>query len=793
MYDENPSFDIILHHGGFFTVKDKLRVYLGGQECFLKKNDPDKWSVFELHDNCKELDVCNVIQFYYCTPGINLNDGLNYLRTDDDTRRFLEYAFIAPKNVIHVYVEHEEVAPLDMISGLVPMLKCNQAEGNEDDVDDVDDRDEDMDGCLDKKTTSEMLKYFEEDYVWLVEELNLGHTNQSTPNPTDTNHVNPTTQENLIAEEHVNPTTQDEIIVEDNINPTVLTTQENPIVLCGEEFEDIPDGVSDYGDSDVLSTPPNSEDENPKKKYPEFHAATDMSNPEFKIGMIFSDNKELKEAIRAYKIKWGFPLKFKKNEPKRVRVICAEGCDWRMHAIWKKDSNSFQIIKLVKEHSCAKAFHSRQVTSKWVARVFLEKFRLDPNMALLKIKAGILEQYEVEISMCKAYRARQIANEMINGRFEDNYLRIRDYYEELKVSNLDQQKGLKQALEEVIPEAPTRFCLRHLYANFKNKFKGKALKDLMWAAAKETTEVGFNAKMDQIKVLNKDAYGHLKGIEAEHWSKHKFSQIPKCDMQLNNLCEVFNSKIVEARDKPILTMCEMIRKYLMTRIVKNGEQMANYRGPICPRAQDKLQLNKVEGRDSRTTVCGGNKFEINLHGKQYKVDLERQTCSCFKWELTGIPCCHGVVAILHKKLKPENYVNACYHTSTYLRIYSHLLLPTNGSELWPKALGSIVLPPIFKKQPGRPNKQKRRKDIDEVQNPYKMKKAGYAQKCSLCHQVGHKKQSCKYGQSAGEAHSNPLKGKGKSKATQGRKRQKSGAGHTYDFMGFRLPVDDMII
>ena len=172
-----------------------------------------------------------------------------------------------------------------------------------------------------------------------------------------------------------------------------------------------------------------------KKKYPEFHAATDMSNLEFKIGMILSDNKELKEAIRAYKIKWGFPLKFKKNEPKRVRVICAEGCDWRMHAIWKKDSNSFQIIKLVKEHSCTKAFHSIHVKSKWVARVFLEKFRLNPNMALLKIKAGIMEQYEVEISMCKAYRARQIANEMINVRFEDNYLRIRVYYEELKVSN----------------------------------------------------------------------------------------------------------------------------------------------------------------------------------------------------------------------------------------------------------------------------------------------------------------------------------------------------------------------
>ena len=65
-------------------------------------------------------------------------------------------------------------------------------------------------------------------------------------------------------------------------------------------------------------------------------------------------------------------------------------------------------------------------------------------------------------------------------------------------------KGLKQAPKEVILEAPTRFYLRNLYVNFKNKFKGKALKDLMWAVANETTKAGFNAKMEHIKVLNKD-------------------------------------------------------------------------------------------------------------------------------------------------------------------------------------------------------------------------------------------------------------------------------------------------
>jgi hypothetical protein len=28
---------------------------------------------------------------------------------------------------------------------------------------------------------------------------------------------------------------------------------------------------------------------------------------------------------------------------------------------------------------------------------------------------------------------------------------------------------------------------------------------------------------------------------------------------------------------------------------------------------------------------------------------------------------------------------------------------------------------------------------------------------------------------------------------KGRKRQKSGVGHTYDFMGLRLPIDDMVM
>ena len=41
----------------------------------------------------------------------------------------------------------------------------------------------------------------------------------------------------------------------------------------------------------------------------------------------------------------------------------------------------------------------------------------------------------------------------------------------------DRQKGLVEVFEQLMPTAEHRYCLRHIYANFKTKFKGKELKD----------------------------------------------------------------------------------------------------------------------------------------------------------------------------------------------------------------------------------------------------------------------------------------------------------------------------
>lgn len=70
----------------------------------------------------------------------------------------------------------------------------------------------------------------------------------------------------------------------------------------------------------------------------------------------------------------------------------------------------------------------------------------------------------------------------------------------------------------------------------------------------------WNVKMEELKKVDVKAWEWLVGHDPKLWCKHAFSYYPKCDVLMNNISEAFNATILLARDKPILTMVEWIRK-----------------------------------------------------------------------------------------------------------------------------------------------------------------------------------------------------------------------------------------
>ncbi|XP_065623857.1 uncharacterized protein LOC136065100 [Quercus suber] len=308
----------------------------------------------------------------------------------------------------------------------------------------------------------------------------------------------------------------------------------------------------------------------------------------------------------------------------------------------------------------------------------------------------------------------------------------------------DQQKGLTQMFDELMPGVDHRFCVRHLYNNFSKDHKGKLLKDRMWAAARATNMSEFQFEMGKIKKLNIKAWEWLVGKEPRFWTRAAFRRYPRCDALTNNGCENFNSQILEFRDKPIITMLEEIRLHLMAYYIKKKEKIARYHGPICPRIQNKLEIEKINSTNCVPVWCGDSnesKFEVSKLPEKYVVDIKQHTCSCGSWDLTGIPCAHSVAALGYMSHTIEDYVHHYYSMESLTQTYGSCIYPISGPKLWPQSNRETILPPKKVRQGGRP-KKKRKKELGELNNPYKMKRRIGHVKCSQCGTIGHNKRRC---------------------------------------------------
>ncbi|XP_020961246.1 uncharacterized protein LOC110263794 [Arachis ipaensis] len=139
----------------------------------------------------------------------------------------------------------------------------------------------------------------------------------------------------------------------------------------------------------------------------------------------------------------------------------------------------------------------------------------------------------------------------------------------------DMQKGLLPAMKAVMPNVGHRFC----------------------------------EYMDSIKRLNEDAWKYLDKWPREAWTRSQFRHNPKLDSICNNACEIFNSKIKEARGKPILTLLEEVRMFVMRTMAKNKVKLDNHLGLLPPVIKSRLEKVRKESRHWHAIWSGDTGYE----------------------------------------------------------------------------------------------------------------------------------------------------------------------------------------
>ncbi|XP_057755529.1 uncharacterized protein LOC130974688 [Arachis stenosperma] len=310
----------------------------------------------------------------------------------------------------------------------------------------------------------------------------------------------------------------------------------------------------------------------------------------------------------------------------------------------------------------------------------------------------------------------------------------------------DQQKGLLEAMKEVMPNAPHRNCVMHMWKNFINRFKDLQVRDVVWECASCSTPPEFVETMEKLKKINEEAWEYLTRFDPRVWVKAYLNHGPKVDSLTNNMCESWNAKIGKYITKPILTMCEELRCYVMRRMTKHITLLSAYPGKLAPVQQKRLGRLIRPSNRWNAEWTGDNerkRFEVSRKTSRVDVDLMKHTCSCNMWQLTGMPCVHAIAAIRKKHDKPEDYVHKRLCMESIHLTYAHSIQPVPSEEYWHRTGYIKPNPPPIKRPIGRPKVHKRKKDpIEDLIKGDKVRKT-FRITCSKCGEKGHNYKTCK--------------------------------------------------
>ncbi|GKE03476.1 mutator type transposase [Tanacetum coccineum] len=194
-------------------------------------------------------------------------------------------------------------------------------------------------------------------------------------------------------------------------------------------------------------------------------------------------------------------------------------------------------------------------------------------------------------------------------------------------------------------------------------------------------------------------------------------------MLLNNMCEVLSGQLLDGRDRHIISTLEYAREYMMKRIVIVKQAIVKYVGPLTPTTTRLFQDIKDEASEYTCTFDGGHLYGVSGPWQdQQVIDVLHRTCTCRKWELTGMSCKH--VMAVNWNMAANNM---------------------EGKIMWPKsAIPTTIIPPKFHPQIQRPPK-KRKKSAGEhilVVKNGKLSRRSKTITCLLCKTKGHNRRSC---------------------------------------------------
>ncbi|KAI9185536.1 hypothetical protein LWI28_008209 [Acer negundo] len=216
----------------------------------------------------------------------------------------------------------------------------------------------------------------------------------------------------------------------------------------------------------------------------------------------------------------------------------------------------------------------------------------------------------------------------------------------------------------MFPNSEHRFCVRHMYNNFKSEHKGLLCKQILWAIAKCKTEQGFAQAIEKMRSKGVAVYELLVEKDPTTGQRHT----SRTHQYVTCYAITYVKHSTRQFYKHVITLMEMIKNYLMKRLVKKRVEVEKWNNNIWPNVFKVVERLMLESSICHPKYSGNFHYQMRgIRDDQHIVNIDKKTCACNRWQLIGIPCIHGILALLSSNRDPIDYIHNKYKKENFIK------------------------------------------------------------------------------------------------------------------------------
>ncbi|XP_057793129.1 uncharacterized protein LOC131009738 [Salvia miltiorrhiza] len=171
----------------------------------------------------------------------------------------------------------------------------------------------------------------------------------------------------------------------------------------------------------------------------------------FELGMTFAGAKEVRDALNTYSVNFGYKLKFLKNEPKRVRVVCIgdSTCPFLFLASKDGDTEGLIVKTLVAEHTCCRQRQVPSASQAYLANFFKDAIYRNPRFTSKDIQGHVKDHLKLHVSLGKCKRAKRTILNALQGSYVEEFKCLVGYIDKVKETNPGSKVELQLSKDEL--------------------------------------------------------------------------------------------------------------------------------------------------------------------------------------------------------------------------------------------------------------------------------------------------------------------------------------------------------